>query len=332
MRFTSLLCSPFLSSTSAPLLRPLGFLYYLCCSPTLGVSTPPPGFPLVVMGFVFCDWSCFGSYSSGCYSAFFSSFAAPLSSNPPFRQLRLLLSSPLFRFPHSPLLLPVSICVFPLAVSPAAPSRLPPYLFWLAMAPFAHPVLPLCFYGLQLWLLLALCGAAPVALFVTDFPGVVPLCSGFALPGASPLSSCLDFLRFLLFIHCFGFSGCVFSLSVPSSSFLLEVFFAPASVPPQPVYLSSFWVSLLHSVVILPRSNLRFPSRCGLPLGRVRFCCTLCFSRQAGFWWSFPFLSRLPFCSCASFASKVPLGTWSPLWVESSFLWCSVSFCCLVVF
>ena len=36
------------------------------------------------------------------------------------------------------------------------------------------------------------------------------------------------------------------------------------------------------SVVLLPRSDLRFPSRCGLPLGRVRVCCILCLSWFSG--------------------------------------------------
>ena len=76
------------------------------------------------------------------------------------------------------LLLPVFLLVFTHATAPAAP-----------------PVLPLRFHGLRLWLLLALCGAAPVALLVADFPGVVPHRACFALPGAS-LSSCLDFYRF----------------------------------------------------------------------------------------------------------------------------------------
>ena len=136
-------------------------------------------FPLVVMGLVFCEWSCCGSRSSGCYSAFVSSFAASLSSVPLCRLLRLLLSSPLFRFPHFQLLLPVFLCFFPRSDTPAAPSRLPPCLFWLATAPPALPVLPLYFHGLWLQLLLALCDVAPVALVVVGLLGVVPLRSCF---------------------------------------------------------------------------------------------------------------------------------------------------------
>ena len=77
-----LLCSPFQFSTSAPLLRPpLGFLYCFCCSPTLGVSTPTPVFFFLwLFRGLFSVIGCFGSYGSGCYSAFVSSFTALLSS------------------------------------------------------------------------------------------------------------------------------------------------------------------------------------------------------------------------------------------------------------
>ena len=60
-----------------------------------------------------------------------------------------------------------------------------------------------------------------------------------ALPCISTLSYHLDFHRILsFFIALFPRAACSPSLS-PLPRPLFEVFFAPASVPPQPVYLSS---------------------------------------------------------------------------------------------
>ena len=42
-------------------------------------------------------------------------------------------------------------------------------------------------------------------------------------------------------------------------------------------------VFFLVSVVLLPRSDLRFPSQRSLPVGRVRACCFLCIARVSGF-------------------------------------------------
>ena len=68
----------------------------------------------------------------------------------------------------------------------------------------------------------------------------------------------------------------------PPPRALFEVFFAPAWIPPPLVSLALFCVTILVSMVLLPRSDLQFPSRCGLPLGRVRDCCGLCVSRFSG--------------------------------------------------
>ena len=48
------------------------------------------------------------------------------------------------------------------------------------------------------------------------------------------------------------------SVSPPPRA-VFEVFFAPASVPPQPVCLAPFCVTILVSMVLLSRSDLRFP-------------------------------------------------------------------------
>ena len=78
------------------------------------------------------------------------------------------------------------------------------------------------------------------------------------------------FRRLLLFlIGLFSLAAGSPSVSPPPCA-LFEVFFAPASVPPQPVWLALFCVTLLVSIVLLPRLDLRFPSRRGLPLGQVR--------------------------------------------------------------
>ena len=189
----------------------LGLLCCLCLSKVLCVSTPPPGFSfgcdgvsslfvgllrllrfqlLLRLCFVFAaapPFVCSGSY----YPLSFSASRIPGCS---FQS-----SSTFFRGLMLRLLLPVLLLVFTHATAPAAP-----------------PVLPLHFHGLRLWLLLALCGAAPVALLVADFPGVVPHHSCFELPGASPLSLCLDFPRFLpFFITLVSRAACSPSMSLP---------------------------------------------------------------------------------------------------------------------
>ena len=86
-----------------------------------------------------------------------------------------------------------------------------------------------------------------------------------------------------------------------------------ASVAPQPVCHALFCVTILVSMVLVPCSDLRFPSRCGLPLGRVRAA-----AASVYLWFSgllhvvVSILCRSPFRSSDSFASKVLLVTWSP--------------------
>ena len=70
--------------------------------------------------------------------------------------------------------------------------------------------------------------------------------------------------------------------------------------------------------MILPRSDFRFPSR-RVRLVLLHSAPSVSLSCQGGFWWSFPFLSRFLFCSSDSFASKVPLGTWSPFGLIPTF-------------
>ena len=66
-------------------------------------------------------------------------------------------------------------------------------------------------------------------------------------------------------------------------------------------------MTILVSVVLLPFLDLRFP------LGRFRVCCDLCFSWSSGLLHVVvSILYRSPFRSSDSFASKVPLATWSP--------------------
>ena len=235
LRLSSLLCSPLQSSTSAPLLRPpLGYtvLSLLLSSPERLYSSS-----------WFFLWLLRGLVSVRGLAA---APTVPVVTPPLFRPLRLLCPLLLrfvcassyyplhfFCIPHSRLLLPVFLYVFPCADAPAAPSRLPPCFFKLATAPAAPSNFPLHFHWLRL--LLALCGASPVALHVTDFPGVVPHRSCFC-------AFRLFYSLFLVwsFTGFFPFSSpCPRAACFPSMSPLprpvLDVFFAPTSVPPQPV-------------------------------------------------------------------------------------------------
>ena len=215
---SSLLCSPFQSSSSTPLLRPpLGFpvLSLLLCSPERLYSSSW-FFPLVVMGFGFCSLACCGSYGSGCYSTFVLSFAATLLCSS-VRLLRLLLSSLLFRIPHSRLLLPVFLYVFPWADAPAAPSRLPPCFYACygsgcsSRSSSTFPRAAAASAPCALW-----CGSCCLA------------CCGFCGCVSSPFLFCTSrrFSSFFVsglsqvssFLHRFVSSGCLFSLFVPSSS------------------------------------------------------------------------------------------------------------------
>ena len=228
LRYSAALSGPRLPHLFFSLL--LGFLCCLCFSTVLSVSTPLPDF------FLGCDgvWSLFVGLLRLlrfrlllrlCFV-----FVAALSSAPLF-----VCSGSYYPLSFSVYRIPVFLYVFPWADDPAAPSHLPP-CFYVFYGSGCSSRSSSAFPRAAAWLLLALCGMAPVALLVADFLGVVSHRSCFSLPGASPLTSCADFHRFLpFFLPHFGFLGCVFSLCVPSSSSLLEVFFAPASVPPQPV-------------------------------------------------------------------------------------------------
>ena len=268
----------------------LVLLYCLCFSPVLSVSTPPTGFSFGCNGVGFCSWGCCGSYGSSCCFAFVLSFAATLSSAPPFRLLWLQLY-PLYFFliPRSWLLLPVFLCVFPHAAAPAAPSSLPQCFPLAAAAPCALWCGSCC---------LACCGLSgcgssgflflrfPVfllSLLVRTFTGFFNFSSlCFLRLRALPL--CLLFLvlcwRFSLLRLLFLLSRCTFSLFECPCCFL--------------------WGFCLVRI----SGSLRNESGFAAPYVYL--------SSQACFWWSFPFLCGFPFCSSDSFASKVPFATWSP--------------------
>ena len=220
-------------SGSAPLLRTplrLPVLFLLLSGPD--ISFPPHGFPSTVLGL--------DSVLGVALTPLVPAVAPPLFC--PF------VSAP--RFPHTavpavPSSLPLrfyaccgygygcsfqSSSAFPPAAAPAAPSNLPP-CFPHAAAPAA----PFTF------------GAAP-AVFLAE-----------GSPVAASGSSCCASLSLCLFpidgllpnafvYHRFVSSCCSLSLGVSSSSCLFEVFFALASVPPQPVCLALFCV-----ILIVPR-------------------------------------------------------------------------------
>ena len=82
------------------------------------------------------------------------------------------------------------------------------------------------------------------------------------------------------------------SVSPPRAVF--EASFAPASVPPQPVCLALFCVTILVSMVLLPRSDLRFPLRRSLPLEQVRVAAASVYLGSHGcFMWWYPFCKGL---------------------------------------
>ena len=287
----------------------LVLLYCLCFSPFVSVSAPPTGFSFGCYGVGFCSWGCCGSYGSSCCSTFVLSFAATLSSAPPFRLLWLqLYPLSFFLISRSWLLLPVSLCVFPHAAAPAAPSRLPPCFSTCLRLQLLLPVFLSVFHWLRL--LPALCGVAPVALLVADYPDVVPRGS------------------------CFCASQCFYSLFLSGLSQVSLVFHHPCflrlrALPLCLLFLVLCWrFPLLRLLFLLSRCTFSlFECPCcflwGFCLvrisGSVRNVVSLCNesgfaapSSQACFWWSFPFLCGFPFCSSDSFASKVPLATWSP--------------------
>ena len=85
----------------------------LCFSTVRSISTPPPGFPLVVMGIGLCSLACCGSYVSGCYSAFVSSLRLryPLLLRSPATALIILSPFPHTAFQVAPSSLPLHFSV-----------------------------------------------------------------------------------------------------------------------------------------------------------------------------------------------------------------------------
>ena len=118
---SSLLYIPFRSSSSTPHLQPpLGLLCCLCFSTVLRISHPPPGL-LLCSGV----WSLFVGWLRRLRFQLLLHFCFVLWGSS-VRLLRLLLSSLLFRIPHSWLLLLVFLFGFPWADALVTPSRLAP--------------------------------------------------------------------------------------------------------------------------------------------------------------------------------------------------------------
>ena len=153
----------------------------------------------------------------------------------------------------------------------------------------------------------------PPAVFCADgSPFAIPRVSGccfslrfcsFSVAGISPN----DFVS-LWFVS----SGCAFSLGIYSSSCFFVVFFAPASVPPQPVCLALFCVALWFPGASDSLGS-PVPVATWFPFGTSQGCFNLCHldfvMTTCG---GIPsVLSQL--CSSASFVSCVLLVTYSPL-------------------
>ena len=239
-------------------------------------------------------------------------FAAVVSSDPPFRLLRLLLYPRLFSACCG------SRCSFlpPHAATAAAPSHLPPCFPHAAdssalfsLSAFSACCVSGCFlrfyYGSCSSLLRVLWRRFRKVLFCTS----LRFCS-FLLSGLSQAS--FVFHRFVT-----RASGSPSMYRVPTFllgllSFILHlclllvlglVFFAPASIRPQLVYLALFCVSLLFSVMFLLRSDLRppsclwFPSRRDQPLGWVLLPLVLCRLPVSGSSGSGYFSSSFPWLS-----------------------------------
>ena len=238
------------------------------------ISSSPPGFPSAVLGL--------GSVLGVATAPMVPAVAPPL-----FRPF-------------------VSASRFPHAAVPAAPSSLPlrfsaccsygcsfqssprfPHAAALAVPSSLHPRFP---HAAALAASIAF-GAAPAVFLAEGSPDAVPWGLVASLPCVYARFLSMGFRWLDAFVYDrFVSSGCGHSLGVSSSSCLFEVFFAPASVPPQPVCLALFCVTVLVSMVLLPRSDLRFPSRHGLPLGRVRVAATSVYLGSQGyFMWWYPF-------------------------------------------
>ena len=211
-----------------------------------------------------------------------------------------------FRLLRFLLLLPVFLRVFLHAAAMAAPSSLPPR-FRILQLRLLLPVF------IHIFLMLRFAFVASPAVFLAEgSPDAVPRGSGCC----ASLSLCsipIDGLSPNAFVyHRFVSSGCDLSLGVCPSLCLFEVFFAPASVPPQPVCLALFCVTIIVPMMFLTRSDLRFLSQRGLPLGRSGLL------RPLLSWFSgclhvvVSILCISQFRSSASFTSKVLFVTWSP--------------------
>ena len=200
-------------------------------------------------------------------SLFLSSIAAAVSSAPLFCLLRLLLYPLLFFRPlQFQVFLPAFFRIFSCAA--AAPSLLFLLVFrmlWLRLLP------PVFLRFCLLWRLQLL---PTILLWLLFFLFAIS-------PESVPQVSILPFFAFLLFLlsgltqdssfFIALFPRAAGSVFVSSSLCFFEVFFASASVPPLLLHLAIFRC-LSCFLLSLPRSDLRFPLQCGLPLGRVRVC------------------------------------------------------------
>ena len=205
---------------------------------------------------------------------------------------------------------------FSLAAATAVPSCLPQLFHLLQLRlllPVFIPVFHMLLFRLLLSLLASLLLYSVLEILRLRFLGVrvllFPAIMLLSIAGFSPN----DFVY-----HWFVSSGCVFSLSVSSSSCLFVVFFAPASIPPQPVCLALFCVALWFSGTSDSFRSL-VPVMTWSPFGTSQGYYDLCWLGFRGdcMWW-------YPFCFCLS---SVPLPR-SHLefahWVAPGFLWCSV--------
>ena len=222
-----------------------------------------------------------------------------------------------FRMLRSGLILAVLLCVFLRAVATAGFSSLPPcfppamvtavpsclpQIFCLLRLWLLIPVFIPVFHILHLWLLLRF-GSLHVVLRAASSPFAVPRLSGCCFPCVSARFLSQGFHR-LISLSLLWSSGCILSLGVCSSSCLSVVFFAPASVLPPPVYLACL-VWHYGSLVLLTHSDLRLPSRRGLPLGQVRVATASVFSVSECLPVMVSFLFLSPLRSSALFTSGV---------------------------
>ena len=244
-------------SGSTPLLRhPLHFPICLCFSPVPVISPPPP-FTSDILGF--------GSVLEVATSA------VPAVAPPSF------------------------ILLYPFWVFHMLQ-------FWLLLAVFCMLWLQLPF---PVFLSVSACCSSGCS-FRSSFPFSTCCVSGYSFRfGAAPavflaegcgssglgcfFSLCLysfpiDRLSLNAFVsHRFVSYGCILSLGVSSSSCLFEMFFDPASVPPQPVCLAMFvWQYSFSGASDSFGSPVPFMT--WSPFGTSQGCCSLC---SLGFWGDF---------------------------------------------